>query len=338
MSGSRTDNSSRSPHAASESDGLSRRQLLTAAGAGAAAVFLEQAGVAHGQTPSAASGTIVFAHTTVVTVDSVQEDAALAVAGDRIVAIGPSDTILRNYSSAQVYEGRGKALFPGLINCHAHLAATLERGFNEDFGFPNSARLAVRPASLLQGEEGTLMVTIGALEAIRTGTTTIVENSGGISRSAAALAQTGLRCVFAESIRDSENVAGPMSPDGLAKSAAPKFSPRLRDEGMQRINDLFTAWHGAKRGRISVFPAAALAKPRHPAPAGRPCLRRETILVTPSICRRAAPKWISCSSTMARARRPFSPGTASSVRGCSPRTAGTWTRRTSRCSANRAPS
>ena len=104
------------------------------------------------------------------------------------------------------------------------------------------------------------MVTIGALEAIRTGTTTIVENSGGIGRHAAALAQTGLRCVFAESVRDSENVAGPMSPEGLAKSEAPRFSAKLRDEGLQRINDLFSKWHGAKQGRISVFPAAALAE------------------------------------------------------------------------------
>src|SRR5213078_2922600 len=141
--------------------------------------------------------------------------------------------ILEAYPNAEVYDGRGKALFPGLINCHAHLAATLARGFNEDFGFPNSARLAVQPTSLLQGEEGTLMVTIGALEAIRTGTTTIVENSGGISRHAAALAQTGLRCVFAESIRDSENVAGPMSAPGLANSQAPRFSATLRDQGMQ---------------------------------------------------------------------------------------------------------
>jgi len=75
------------------------------------------------------------------------------------------------------------------VNCHAHLAATLERGFNEDFGFPNSAHLAVRPGSLLQGSEATLMVTVVALEAIRTGTTTIVENSGGISQHAAALIQ-----------------------------------------------------------------------------------------------------------------------------------------------------
>jgi cytosine/adenosine deaminase-related metal-dependent hydrolase len=199
-----------------------------------------------------------------VNVDAVEEDAALAVEGGKIAAIGPTDEILKKHPNADVYEGRGKALVPGLVNCHAHLAQTLARGFNEDFGFPNSARLAVQPASLLQGEEATLMVTIGALEAIRTGTTTIVENSGGIGRHAAALAKTGLRCVFAESARDSENVAGPMSPDGLAKSETPRFSPKLRDEGMQRIDDLFTTWHGKNQGRISVFPAAALAETSSP--------------------------------------------------------------------------
>jgi cytosine/adenosine deaminase-related metal-dependent hydrolase len=33
---------------------------------------------------------------------------------------------------------------------------------------------------------------------------------------------------------------------------------------MQRISDLFTAWHGAQQGRISVFPAAALAETSSP--------------------------------------------------------------------------
>ena len=240
---------------------LTRRELLAGAGAGAAALLLEQSGL-QAQAPS--SRTVVFSHTTVVNVDAVQNDVALAVEGDKIVAIGPTDAILRTYPNADVYDGRGKALLPGLINCHAHMAAVLARGFNEDFGFPNSARLAIQPTSLLQGEEDTLMVTVAALEAIRTGTTTIVENTGTISRSAAALAQTGLRCVFAESVRDSENVAGPMAPEGLAKSETPKFSPKLRDEGLQRINDLFTTWHGAKQGRISVFPAAALAETSSP--------------------------------------------------------------------------
>jgi len=240
---------------------ISRRELLAGAGAGAAALLLEQSGL---QAQATASTTIVFTHTTVVNVDAVQDDVALAVEGDKIVAIGATDTVLRTYPNADVYDGRGKALLPGLINCHAHMAAVLARGFNEDFGFPNSARLAVQPTSLLQGEENTLMVTVAALEAIRTGTTTIVENSGGIGRSAAALAQTGLRCVFAESIRDSENVAGPMSPEGLARSETPRFSPKLRDEGMRRIDDLFTAWHGKNQGRISVFPAAALAETSSP--------------------------------------------------------------------------
>lgn len=247
--------------ARSKVDRLSRRQLLATAGAGAAALMLDQRSL-DAQPPSGRP--VVFAHTTVVTVDEVTDDVALAVQGDRIAAIGPTDQVLATYRGADVYDGRGKALFPGLINCHAHLAATLERGFNEDFGFPNSAHLAIRPASLLSPEEDTLMVTIGALEAIRTGTTTIVENTGDIARSAAALADTGLRCVFAESVRDSENVAGPMSVDGLAKSVAPKFSAKLRDEGMQRIEDLFSKWHGARSGRIMVFPAAALAETTSP--------------------------------------------------------------------------
>jgi 5-methylthioadenosine/S-adenosylhomocysteine deaminase len=240
---------------------ISRRDLLAGAGAGAAALLLDPSGL-QAQAPTGTA--VVFTHTTVANADAVQNDVALAVQGDRIVAIGPTDQVLKTYPRADVYDGRGKAIFPGLINCHAHMGAVLQRGFNEDFGFPNSARLAIQPSSLLQGEEATLMVTVAALEAIRTGTTTIVENVGGISRSAAALAKTGLRCVFAESVRDSENVAGPMSPEGLAKSEPPRFSAKLRDEGLQRINDLFAEWHGKNQGRITVFPAAALTETSSP--------------------------------------------------------------------------
>jgi cytosine/adenosine deaminase-related metal-dependent hydrolase len=246
---------------ASASDTLTRRELLAGAGAGAAALMLDNRHL-QAQTPTAR--TIVFARATVINPDAVRNDVALAVQANRIVAIGPSEEVLNAYPDADIYEARGKALLPGLINCHAHLAATLARGFNEDFGFPNSARLAVQPTSLLQGEEATLMATVGALEAIRTGTTTIVEMSSGIGRHAAALAKTGLRCVFAEAIRDSENVAGPMSPAGLAKSETPRFSPKLRAEGMQRITELFSKWHGTLQGRISVFPAAALAETSSP--------------------------------------------------------------------------
>ena len=237
-----------------------RRQLLVGVGAGAAALLLDRGSI---RAQTQASGT-VFTHTKVVNPDAVQDDVALAVEGDTIAAIGPTDDVLQAYPRADVYDGRSKALFPGLINCHAHMGAVLARGFNEDFGFPNSYRLTVSPGSLLEGGESTLMVTVAALEAIRTGTTTIVEYTGNIAQDAAALADSGLRCVFAESVRDTENVAGPMSPERLAASETPKFSPERRDEGLQRIDDLFSAWHGARNGRISVFPAAALTETSSP--------------------------------------------------------------------------
>lgn len=243
----------------SQSVDLTRRQLLTAAGAGAAAIVLETAGL-QAQTPGPPAGrAIVFTHTTVVTVNGQLDDVALAVDNGLIAAIGPTDQVQADYPRADVYDGRGKAIFPGLINCHAHLSATIERGFNEDFGFPNSLKLAVQPNSLLSPEERVLMSSIGMLEAMKTGTTTIIENVGGIAREAKALAETGLRCVFAESFNDREN-AGVMSAELLVKSDKPTYSAWLREEGMQRIADLHSAWHGRDNGRIIVFPAVAHAE------------------------------------------------------------------------------
>ncbi len=242
------------------SPSLSRRELLASAGAGAAALLLD---ARSGHAQPAAGRAVVFSHTTVVTVDAVQHDVALAVQGGRIVAIGPTDDVLKGYPQAEVYDGRGKALLPGLINCHAHLGQTLARGFNEDFGFPNSYRLAVQPTSLVSRDEATLMAVVGALEAIRTGTTTVVENVGGIAPTAAALAGTGIRCVFAESATDREG-GSPMSPEILARGEPPRFSPKMREEGLRRIADLHSAWHGKQNGRVSVFPAAALAENSSP--------------------------------------------------------------------------
>jgi cytosine/adenosine deaminase-related metal-dependent hydrolase len=236
---------------------LTRRQLL----GGAAALLAEPRGL---KAQPSSSGTVVFSHTTVVNADAVQHDVALAVEGDRIAAIGATDAVLAAYPRATVYEGRGKALLPGLINCHAHLAATIARGFNEDFGFPNSYRLAVRPESLLSEEEASLMAVMGALESIRCGATTVVEYTGNIASSAKALADTGLRFVLAESVRDVENAAGPVSAESLARSEAPRFSPKLREEGLKRAQDLFDTWHGAREGRIRVFPTTALAEDSSP--------------------------------------------------------------------------
>jgi len=151
-----------------------------------------------------------------------RKDVALAVQNGIIAAIGETDEVLARFPQAEIYDGRRKALLPGLINCHAHLSASIAKGFNEDFGFPNSLQLPQSPSSLLSSEEATVMSVVAALEGIRCGTTTMVQNTGGIARDAAVLAETGQRWVFAESVRDIETADGPMSPLRLANSVPPR--------------------------------------------------------------------------------------------------------------------
>ena len=128
-------------------DDLRRRELLVGAGAALGASLLPQ-GVSRAQ-DNLSDGATVFTNTTVVTNDSDRRtlrDVALAVTNDVIAAIGDTDEILEAYPQATIYDGRRKALLPGMINCHAHLAATIAKGFNEDYGFPNSLNLDESPA------------------------------------------------------------------------------------------------------------------------------------------------------------------------------------------------
>ena len=89
--------------------------------------------------------TILIADTTVVTCDEgrrVHYGAALAVEGERIAEVGPSAELEARYPGVERVDGRGKVVFPGLVNCHTHLLATADRGILEDFGFPTTLRFS----------------------------------------------------------------------------------------------------------------------------------------------------------------------------------------------------
>lgn len=199
---------------------------------------------------------MIFTDTTVVTGDpdrTVLYNVALAVVDDTIAAIGPTDSLRRAYRTAEIYDGRGKALFPGLINNHCHLSASLDRGHRMDIGFPAMVDIPRSSSSFLEEGEREVFVILAVLEAIQSGTTTLVEYTSNIAANAEALAATGLRLVFAEGVNDSAAGIGAVAEDQI--HIPPDFQPELRESGLQRINDLFDAWHGAEQGRISVFPA-----------------------------------------------------------------------------------
>src|SRR5258708_3254965 len=74
---------------------------------------------------------------TVITMDSqrrVIENGAVAVRGNKIVAVGTAAEIKAKYSAdpAGTISANGRIVMPGLINTHTHAAMSLFRGIADD--------------------------------------------------------------------------------------------------------------------------------------------------------------------------------------------------------------
>ena len=192
--------------------------------------------------------TTVIANATIVTGNAgrtVLHDAGIAVSEGRIAAVGPTAEVARSHPDAEVVDGRGKAVFPGLVNCHTHLLATGDRGILEDFGFPTRLTFPVSARSLLNAEERQTLALLGALESIRSGATCLLEISSDVAGYAPDLAATGLRLALAENINDVD--------EAQAREGVYRFDAARADAGLQRSADLVESWHGRQQGRVSCF-------------------------------------------------------------------------------------
>ncbi|MBA4334413.1 MAG: chlorohydrolase, partial [Methylobacterium sp.] len=73
---------------------------------------------------------------TIVTCDEerrILQDAAIAITGDRIAAIGETATLERDFPAHERMAGRGLAVLPGFVNAHTHTVLTALRGTVEDW-------------------------------------------------------------------------------------------------------------------------------------------------------------------------------------------------------------
>ena len=73
----------------------------------------------------------------VVTVDpndTILRPGAIAVSGQRIVAVGSPDELARAYAPKKRIEAPACWVFPGLINTHNHLWQTMLKGLGDDMG------------------------------------------------------------------------------------------------------------------------------------------------------------------------------------------------------------
>ena len=145
-------------------------------------------------------------------------DGALAIKGDRIIAMGEKTEILRTYTAAETIDATDAIIMPGLINAHTHAAMTCFRGIADDmelmdwlnnYIFPAEAR-NVNPELAYWGS------VLACAEMIKSGTTTFCDMYIFEEETARAAKEAGMRCLIGEVLFDfpSPNVKTPA--EGLA--------------------------------------------------------------------------------------------------------------------------
>lgn len=108
--------------------------------------------------------------------ESLISDAAVAIQDGKILQIGKTQHLTEQYSAERSWDAGNKLLLPGFINTHCHLFQVFMRGLGKDLPFLDWMNQSVRVYMPLLDEEAVyLAAMMGCLEAIRSGTTTLVD-------------------------------------------------------------------------------------------------------------------------------------------------------------------
>jgi 5-methylthioadenosine/S-adenosylhomocysteine deaminase len=99
-------------------------------------------------------------------------DGAVAISGERIVAVDKASAINERYRAERVLGDSDKVVLPGLIDCHNHPVHFLSKGMIDDMRYPERWRDRVWPYEATLSADETLDASTGTfLEMIRNGTT-----------------------------------------------------------------------------------------------------------------------------------------------------------------------
>lgn len=113
----------------------------------------------------------------------------IEIEGNKITYIGDNREM-----SGEIIDARGNIIMPGLINTHCHLAMTLFRGFGENSNFKNWWIDYMRPLEeKLEKGDCYNGATLGILELLKNGVTTVADFYLNNDETARAVVDTGIR-------------------------------------------------------------------------------------------------------------------------------------------------
>ena len=170
-------------------------------------------------------------------------DGAVAVAGDRIAALGPSAAIARAFRGRETIDGRGGILLPGLVNVHNHTPLMITRGMVEDLGHAPAYTPGIPQGPALGFEEVLALAQLGAYELLRAGSTTVVDHYLHPKALARALDELGLRGVVGGRILDADMNA-------VARGGERRHDPAIGRATLDEALDLAETYADHPDGRI----------------------------------------------------------------------------------------
>jgi 5-methylthioadenosine/S-adenosylhomocysteine deaminase len=172
--------------------------------------------------------------------------AAVAIAGDRIVDVGPAAEVGERVRPARVLDCAGKAVLPGLVDCHVHTCQQLARGLADDVSVLDWLSRIVAFEAAMNEQDVYASVKAACLEMIKSGTTGFVEGCANpfyIDAAGQAIVDSGLRAILTRSTMEIQE-SDWSAPDPFLMDAEANYNG---------TRQMIERWNGAANGRISAW-------------------------------------------------------------------------------------
>ncbi|HXF97513.1 MAG TPA: amidohydrolase family protein [Gaiellaceae bacterium] len=191
---------------------------------------------------------------TVITMDAegrVIRDGAVAVEGERIVAVGKADDLRARYRPAHTLGGARRFVLPGMIDCHNHLAQALVRDYAlEDL--PNIYRVYIPAEMALDLDDARVCAQFGITQLLRSGVTTVAETTFTESHESVieeTIIETGIRAAMARGQGDRVTWLASNYDQVEQKSWLRDDPGKLRDD-LAKTEDFLRRWQDSPQGRL----------------------------------------------------------------------------------------
>ena len=160
-----------------------------------------------------------------ITVDSgrrIIRDAAIAVQGGKIVAVGKSAEIAKGYTGKKTVSGRNTVATPGFVDCHLHSSFQLSRGLADEANAQSFLFDRMYPyEAALDADDVRVSATLAATELLKHGVTCFIDPGNYHPESSVeGVMSTGIRMIVSRSSFDlTKSVLG-LLPERMIENTA----------------------------------------------------------------------------------------------------------------------